>query len=420
MLIAATSLMIAACSSSGGNGGGQSTNAGSTADAGSASAGAKPQGAPIKLGVIGSFTGSQASSLGLADDGAHVWEQWINANGGINGHPVELIIKDDALDPAKALQAAKELVEQDHVMAIIGDNSLVDSSWASYISQKGVPVIGGNPTQSTFVSNADFFPTGTNVVALIFGQFVRMKEAGLTKMGLLYCAEAPTCAQLQALGKAAAGIVGGVQLAASAKVAATQPSYDAECIAMKNAGVDGLFIAHGAAIVVTIAEGCAKVGFTPTEVNQATVIADQALKSPQFEGALLTSPNTSPTDESVPGIKQYLDAVKKYNPSMITSPQFTQNVLWSWLGGQMFAKAAQLGKIGPTSTPADVRAGLYQVKDETLGGVIPPVTYTSGKPTVLNCWFNLSIKSGKLINNSTKPACPTPAQETDLKKLTGG
>lgn len=414
-LVLGITLVSAAC----GNGDDGDDNAapGSTGSPGSPTA---PEGDPIVLGVIGSFTGSQSASLGLSDEGAQVWADAVNDAGGVNGHPVELIIKDDALDPAKALQAAKELVEEENVMAIIANNSLVDAAWAEYVDSKGVPVIGGNPTQTTFFTDANFYPTGTNVVALIFAQFVRMKEAGLSKMGLLYCAEAPLCAQLTGLAQAAAALVGDVTLAANASVSATQPSYNAECVAMKNAGVDALFVAHGAAQVVTITEGCAKVGFDPTDVNQATIVSSQWLSTASLQSALLTSPNVAHTDGSAPGIKEFLDAVEQYNPDMIDSPQFTQNVLWSWLSGKMFEKVATAADLGPTSTPADVKTGLHMIENETLGGAIPPITYTEGKPTQVNCWFDVDLEAGDLKTVDTEPVCPTPEQLEGLKGLLGG
>ena len=44
----------------------------------------------------------------------------INDAGGIDGHPIELVIEDDATDDAKAVAAASKLIEQDEVVAIIG------------------------------------------------------------------------------------------------------------------------------------------------------------------------------------------------------------------------------------------------------------------------------------------------------------
>jgi hypothetical protein len=61
------------------------------------------------------------------------------------------------------------------------------------------------------------------------------------------------------------------------------------------------------------------------------------------------------------------------------------------------------------------------IKDETLGGITPPLTYVdNGKPTYVNCWFNVNLQSGKLVDTSRSPACPTPTQNAGLTPLLGG
>jgi branched-chain amino acid transport system substrate-binding protein len=391
----------------------------SSADSGGGG-GSRPTGDPIVIGVVGGYTGNQAGSQGLADDVSQAWVDWVNDKGGINGHPVDLIIKDDANDAAKGLQAVKELVEKDKVVAIVGMQSLVSSSWMDYATQQGVPVIGGTPVEASFLSQPNFFPTGTNVIAMIVGQFVRMKEAGLKKMGILYCAESPVCASLEALGKAAAGLVGGVEVAAAQKISATQPSYNAECLAMKDAGVDALFPGVQAPAVVSVSTGCDKVGYDPIEVAQATVVSTQWFDTPSLDGSLLVSPNINWLDDSNPTVKDFLGALDQFAPDVRKSPQFTINTFWSWLGGEMFRKAAEGSDIGPTSTREDVMAAMYKLKDETLGGAIAPVTYTEGQPTLLNCWFDIDQEKGTLKSASEEPTCLTADQEAGLKAILAG
>lgn len=78
---------------------------------------------PIKIGVILSESGSQ-EPLGKPEKRAiELFVEKLNAKGGIDGHPVEVIIKDDASDPSRALQAAVELLDQEEVVAIIGSST---------------------------------------------------------------------------------------------------------------------------------------------------------------------------------------------------------------------------------------------------------------------------------------------------------
>ena len=75
---------------------------------------------PIKLGALLSVTGPaaflgapEANTLRMLVDEA-------NAKGGILGRQVQLIVKDTGGSPEKAISFAKQLIEEEHVFAIIG------------------------------------------------------------------------------------------------------------------------------------------------------------------------------------------------------------------------------------------------------------------------------------------------------------
>ena len=80
---------------------------------------------PYKIGAIFSITGP-GSSLGVPErDTAVMIEADVNARGGVKGpdgklHPVKLVIYDDASDETKAVLAAKKLIDEDRVTAIVG------------------------------------------------------------------------------------------------------------------------------------------------------------------------------------------------------------------------------------------------------------------------------------------------------------
>src|SRR6202011_2534100 len=96
-----------------------------------------PAGKTIVVGTICSCSGPQASVFGSIQKVAQAWASSVNASGGINGHAVKMITMDDGQNPAQSLQDAKALVEQDHVIPIVGETSLVDQAWASYVQAKG-------------------------------------------------------------------------------------------------------------------------------------------------------------------------------------------------------------------------------------------------------------------------------------------
>ncbi|MGM0427217.1 MAG: ABC transporter substrate-binding protein, partial [Thermodesulfobacteriota bacterium] len=74
---------------------------------------------PIKLGFSGCLTG-RLSDLGTSGrNGAILAVEQVNEAGGINGRPVELIVRDDRQNKAEALRVDQELMAEG-VVAIIG------------------------------------------------------------------------------------------------------------------------------------------------------------------------------------------------------------------------------------------------------------------------------------------------------------
>ncbi|HNW30640.1 MAG TPA: ABC transporter substrate-binding protein, partial [Spirochaetota bacterium] len=72
----------------------------------------KQSGETIKIGAIFAVTGP-ASFLGAPEEKtARMMVDEINSNGGINGKNLELVVKDSAGSPEKAISFAKQLIEE--------------------------------------------------------------------------------------------------------------------------------------------------------------------------------------------------------------------------------------------------------------------------------------------------------------------
>lgn len=75
---------------------------------------------PYVVGAFFSVTGPNGP-LGTPErDTVLMVEEQINKAGGINGHPLKVIIEDDASDPTNSVKAVKKLLEQDKVIAVVG------------------------------------------------------------------------------------------------------------------------------------------------------------------------------------------------------------------------------------------------------------------------------------------------------------
>ena len=80
--------------------------------------GCKPRD-PIRIGFVAGTSG-RVADLGISGrDAAQLAIEQCNRDGGIGGHPVQLIVKDDQQNPDRARQVVKELIDEGAV-AMIG------------------------------------------------------------------------------------------------------------------------------------------------------------------------------------------------------------------------------------------------------------------------------------------------------------
>jgi branched-chain amino acid transport system substrate-binding protein len=77
-------------------------------------------GEPIKIGLIASMSGTAAAPSPSMVNAVQLEVDAVNANGGVNGRPIELVIVDDKSDPATAASVATKLITSDKVTAILG------------------------------------------------------------------------------------------------------------------------------------------------------------------------------------------------------------------------------------------------------------------------------------------------------------
>jgi urea transport system substrate-binding protein len=75
---------------------------------------------PIKIGALLPFSGGVELYGEQAKLGIDLAAQEINSQGGVLGHPLEIIYVDDGTRPDIALNGARKLIEQDGALAVIG------------------------------------------------------------------------------------------------------------------------------------------------------------------------------------------------------------------------------------------------------------------------------------------------------------
>jgi branched-chain amino acid transport system substrate-binding protein len=370
-------------------------------------AGATGGSAPIKIGLVCSCTGPLASAGADVPRVYKAWADSVNAAGGINGHKISIIEKDDQSNPTTSVTAVHTFIETDHVVAIL-DDSNNDAAWSSYVQQQKVPVVGMDTSTEGFYTNSDFYAEGQTEDSLFSGIIQAVKQAGGkgTKFALFYCAEAVQCQQgiapLQAAAKGA-----GESVVTTQEVSASAPNYTAQCLAAQQAGATVIFTADAQQVDEKIIQDCYAQGYKPKVVIDGEILLPSFLTTSGInQDTYFTVPNF-PYFAKLPAITAMNKALDKYAPGVRKDVNYGEFPAEAWIAGKLFqAGAVDLGVGGKTPTSAQLIKGLDSLHGTTLGGLAPPLTFTAGKPNPVDCWYWALLKNGKYSTPlGLKPAC---------------
>ena len=175
--VSAAALALTAC-------GGSSSTAASTA-AGSA-AGSAASGDTIKVGVLGPMTGD-VSVYGLAViNGATLYLEQVNANGGVNGKQLEVITMDEQGDATQAVTCFTKMCDQG-ITALVGDVTTTPTlALAAESADYNMPMVTASATAEAVTYDAETDTVNENVFRATFTdpfQGIKMADYAYQKLG---------------------------------------------------------------------------------------------------------------------------------------------------------------------------------------------------------------------------------------------
>ncbi len=91
---------------------------------------------PIRIGASLPLTGEFSQPGSAAEQGYKVWQETVNAEGGLLGREVELVIKDDASNQNTVVADYNALISQDQVDLLLGTFSSLLNLPASAVAER--------------------------------------------------------------------------------------------------------------------------------------------------------------------------------------------------------------------------------------------------------------------------------------------
>jgi branched-chain amino acid transport system substrate-binding protein len=337
--------------------------------------GAASKKSPIVIGYISNLTGIASSTFADGAGGAQAIINQQNAAGGIDGHPLKLIVKDDQSSLTLDSTVAQELVSDGATVVI--DISAFAALGAPYLQKAGIPVVGEGfdgpewleaPYTNMFTWGQ---PTsevgGTDYTYGYYGQF--LKDLGVKTFGGLGYGVSPSSTNSVTEAEYSASQFGVKTCYTDNTVPFGSTDFTADALSIKSSSCGAVAGSFVAASDIALANALKQAGLSSvkglffTGYDQAATTPSVA---PEFNGDYVqTSINLSPPNAAGSAL---LKTIKKYDNSYTGGvPDF------GLLGSAVSAQLAVYGleRAGSNPTPASFIKAMHKVTSFNDGGLLP-------------------------------------------------
>jgi len=368
----AVPLLLAAC-------GGEEKEGAPTA----ASPGASPAAAGDTTGVtdtqilVGTtlpLSQTVAAAYAPVADGMQAYFAYINdAEGGVYGRKIKLVVGDDHYNPPDTVEVTRRLVEQDKVFAIVG--ALGDETHAAvlgYLEDNGVPDLflatgvhryTDPPVKTRFGGIPDY-----EVEGRMLGAYVAKNYNG-AKMGIL---RENNEMGVDGLNGVNMGLEGSdVEIVADEKCEATTADVTAQVQRIKNAGAEVVISVAGpvqSASLVQVARSVLAwdVPILVSGVDVSDIFIFLAGVE-NAEGVISVVFGHQVYETDLPGIQKHIEIVKKYAPNVDPS-NFT---LYGAITAELMVES--LKRAGPDLTRENVCDAAETIRNWTCSVCMTPI-----------------------------------------------
>jgi ABC-type branched-subunit amino acid transport system substrate-binding protein len=356
----------------------------------------------VKLGITVPMTGIAAPGYSKVAPAMKAYFDYVNANGGINGRKIQLVIEDDRYLPQEAVIKTNKLILRDKVFAIVGAlgtaNNLAINSRVR-LGARGVPSLFVNTGFSGFADKKKFptiFPLFSSYAmeAKIMGNYIKENFAG-KKIGLIVQNDDFGVDALKGFAASGVKFDETIKYVSGTQSAATALTWVQKLVAAKIEVVYlfGVTTATAAAVGVAAQAGYrpqwifGSVGADATTIQTATTVPVALLN-----GAISASFMPDAADTSDEYVKFFREVNAEYNKGVT----FDNNVLVGMNGGMMVANA--LKAAGRNLTRAGLMAAIESKGSTFASAALVPLAYSStSRVGYTGYWIGKYNATGSLL-----------------------
>jgi ABC-type branched-subunit amino acid transport system substrate-binding protein len=327
-----------------------------------------------QVGITMAITGPGAGIYGPMKDAIDVYFKELNAKGGVNGHPVNIIFEDNAAQPSKAAAQAKKLVTQDKIDLLI--NASLSSTYAPVIKiakQYNVPILfsGGVCPQDVYPPNADPNQFCSTAYAAQYDSrfamaFIKEEAKGPVKLGLAAMNIPVSRGEIDFAEKLAPSL--GIEPVDKEIIPPPTPDYTPFATKIKNAGANWGYSWAPWVTQVRTFEALRKLGWQGKYLAYGHVNAEEELQRLKDDGFYVFGTNAFFTDNTPTHQKIKSASIKE--KTIYPYHKLTEG----WIAS-MVLEAIFKGTLWPAS-PDKVRESMNQINLDMQGLKGGPIVWT--------------------------------------------
>jgi branched-chain amino acid transport system substrate-binding protein len=337
-----------------------------------------------------------ASSYAPIPVGMKTYFSYVNATRGpdgkrgVRGRQIVWKYYDDAYNPSQTVQLTQQLVQQDHVFALVGGlGTSQQEAVRAFCNQQKVPQIYVSSGATEFGSQQSTYPwtigwqPDYQAESAVYGRYIAANLPS-AKIGVLY--------QNDDFGKDyIAGLQAGLTKSHQSQIVATRgyeptdTSVTSQLLNLRAAGVDTLLIAALPTPTIIAYATMAGIGWKPANIFTTSVsatstflpIAVSKAGAAEVNGTIstyYTKDPANPTWANDAGMKLYLKIMAKYAPS--ADPK---NGLYLYGMAKAYTFVQALRAAGPNPTRESLMAAVLKLNDKTNPFLLPGVVTKTGK-----------------------------------------
>ncbi len=278
----------------------------------------------IKVGHTGPYSGP-ASAYGVIGKAIDAYFKMVNDKGGINGRKVKFVTLDDAYSPPKAVEATRQLVEQEKILCLFNTlGTANNTAIQKYMNQKKVPHLFLATGASKWGKPKDFpwtmgWQPDYHTEGVIFAKHLlaNVKDA---KIGVLMQNDDYGKDYYEGFREGLGKDVGKIVRHVSYEV--TDPTVDSQIIQLKDSGANAFFNIATPKFAAQAIRKAADIGWKPVHyLNNVSASVAAVMKPAGFENGqdIITAQYLKdPTDkqwDNAEDMKAWREWMAKYNPS---------------------------------------------------------------------------------------------------------